>query len=280
MLERFARDKRKRTVIATAERVERRPRLQRDAADSEQPSHPYRPGIPGRRTTQLYGRKPALFRTSPPGCEERPRRTFGERDNRSGEERPQRSYRRETRYGEHSRFEHNDRPRRTYGDSDNRSDEERPRRTFRRQAALRGEHPAGRRGSVRGATDPKAPKAAYGEKRSGKFDDRKRALGKGASSPQGHRGPHLDKRSRKGADKPVSYPKYDPAVQTGEMRLNRFIAQSGICSRREADDFILAGVVSVNGKIVTELGTKVLPDRRGALSTTNPSAARRRSTWC
>ena len=43
------------------------------------------------------------------------------------------------------------------------------------------------------------------------------------------------------------------------MRLNRFIAQSGICSRREADDFITAGVVSVNGKIVTELGTKVLP---------------------
>ena len=42
VLERFARDKRKRTVIATAERVERRPRLQRDAADSEQPSHSFR----------------------------------------------------------------------------------------------------------------------------------------------------------------------------------------------------------------------------------------------
>ena len=43
------------------------------------------------------------------------------------------------------------------------------------------------------------------------------------------------------------------------MRLNRFLAQSGICSRREADDFITAGLVSVNGKIVTELGTKVMP---------------------
>ena len=43
MLERFGRDKRKRTVIATAERVERRPRLQRDAADSEQPSFENRP---------------------------------------------------------------------------------------------------------------------------------------------------------------------------------------------------------------------------------------------
>ena len=43
------------------------------------------------------------------------------------------------------------------------------------------------------------------------------------------------------------------------MRLNRFLAQSGLCSRREADDFITAGLVTVNGQIVTQLGTKVLP---------------------
>ena len=42
------------------------------------------------------------------------------------------------------------------------------------------------------------------------------------------------------------------------IRLNRFLANAGVCSRREADDFIAAGVVSVNGKVVTELGTKVL----------------------
>ena len=42
-----------------------------------------------------------------------------------------------------------------------------------------------------------------------------------------------------------------------EVRLNKFIANSGVCSRREADNLILAGVVTVNGKIVTELGTKV-----------------------
>ena len=42
-----------------------------------------------------------------------------------------------------------------------------------------------------------------------------------------------------------------------EVRLNKFIANSGICSRREADNFILAGVVTVNGEVVTELGTKV-----------------------
>ena len=56
-----------------------------------------------------------------------------------------------------------------------------------------------------------------------------------------------------------SYPKYNPNKVTGEIRLNRFVAQSGLCSRREADDFITAGLVSVNGVIVTELGTKVKP---------------------
>lgn len=41
------------------------------------------------------------------------------------------------------------------------------------------------------------------------------------------------------------------------IRLNKFLANAGICSRREADEFITAGVVSVNGVVVTELGTKV-----------------------
>lgn len=43
------------------------------------------------------------------------------------------------------------------------------------------------------------------------------------------------------------------------VRLNKYIANSGICSRREADDYIVAGLVSVNGVTVTELGTKVYP---------------------
>lgn len=41
------------------------------------------------------------------------------------------------------------------------------------------------------------------------------------------------------------------------IRLNKFLANAGVCSRREADEFITAGVVSVNGQVVTELGTKV-----------------------
>ena len=42
------------------------------------------------------------------------------------------------------------------------------------------------------------------------------------------------------------------------IRLNKFLANAGVCSRREADEFIQAGVVTVNGEVVTELGTKVL----------------------
>ena len=47
-----------------------------------------------------------------------------------------------------------------------------------------------------------------------------------------------------------------PAFQE-EVRLNKFIANSGVCSRREADTLIQAGVVTVNGEVVTELGVKV-----------------------
>lgn len=53
----------------------------------------------------------------------------------------------------------------------------------------------------------------------------------------------------------------DPTVPAGGglIRLNKYLSNAGICSRREADTFISAGVVSVNGKIITELGYKVSP---------------------
>ena len=46
---------------------------------------------------------------------------------------------------------------------------------------------------------------------------------------------------------------------TKPVRLNKFLANAGICSRREADDFIQAGVITVNGQVVDSLGVKVLP---------------------
>ncbi|NCA74882.1 MAG: rRNA pseudouridine synthase [Alphaproteobacteria bacterium] len=63
--------------------------------------------------------------------------------------------------------------------------------------------------------------------------------------------------------------KFQKSVRSGQgrgepdkIRLNKFISNSGVCSRREADTLIQAGAVSVNGKIVTELGTKVNPSDR------------------
>ena len=47
--------------------------------------------------------------------------------------------------------------------------------------------------------------------------------------------------------------------ERGPIRLNKYISNSGICSRREADDLIVAGAIKVNGVVVTELGTKVMP---------------------
>ncbi len=85
---------------------------------------------------------------------------------------------------------------------------------------------------------------------------------KSESFNKGGRKPIGKSEGFKGKGKPAaerSYPKYNPNKVTGEIRLNRFVAQSGLCSRREADDFIAAGLVSVNGVIVTELGTKVWP---------------------
>lgn len=56
-----------------------------------------------------------------------------------------------------------------------------------------------------------------------------------------------------------SYDKTQFVDYSKPMRLNRFLANAGVCSRREADSFIQAGVVSVNGQIITELGTRVVP---------------------
>ena len=248
VLSRFGRDKRQRTVTATAERVERRPRLQRDAADSEQPSSE------GPRERASYN--PHFTADNRPAFD-KPRRQFGDKpaygERKSGDkpryehrdgDKPRRQFGDKPAYGERKsgdkpRYEHRDgdKPRRQYGDKPaygERKFGDKPRYEHRD-----GDKPRRQYGD----------KPAYGERKFGdkKFGDRK--FGDKPYKP----GP------RKHDDKPASYPKFTPEKQVGEMRLNRFLAQSGLCSRREADDFITAGLVTVNGQIVTQLGTKVLP---------------------
>jgi 23S rRNA pseudouridine2605 synthase len=71
------------------------------------------------------------------------------------------------------------------------------------------------------------------------------------------------KEKYKRARKPFK-PKINPAItdddKPGLIRLNKFIANAGISSRREADKLIQSGVIKVNGKVVTDLGVKISPD--------------------
>ncbi|MEQ2965941.1 pseudouridine synthase [Alistipes onderdonkii] len=248
VLSRFGRDKRQRTVTATAERVERRPRLQRDAADSEQPSSEGPRGRASYNPHFTADNRPAF---------DKPRRQFGDKPAYG-----------ERKSGDKPRYEHRDgdKPRRQFGDKPaygerksgdkpryEHRDGDKPRRQFGDKPAY-GERKFGDkpRYEHRDGDKPRrqyGDKPAYGERKFGdkKYGDRK--FGDKPYKP----GP------RKHDDKPASYPKFTPEKQVGEMRLNRFLAQSGLCSRREADDFITAGLVTVNGQIVTQLGTKVLP---------------------
>ena len=259
VLSRFGRDKRQRTVTATAERVERRPRLQRDAADSEQPSSEGPRGRASYNPHFTADNRPAF---------DKPRRQFGDKpaygERKSGDkpryehrdgDKPRRQFGDKPAYGERKsgdkpRYEHRDgdKPRRQYGDKPAYGE-----RKFGDKPAY-GERKFGDkpRYEHRDGDKPRrqyGDKPAYGERKFGdkKYGDRK--FGDKPYKP----GP------RKHDDKPASYPKFTPEKQVGEMRLNRFLAQSGLCSRREADDFITAGLVTVNGQIVTQLGTKVLP---------------------
>jgi 23S rRNA pseudouridine2605 synthase len=66
-------------------------------------------------------------------------------------------------------------------------------------------------------------------------------------------------RKGKGPRKSFSDTTEEAPLQDKKIRLNKFIANSGVCSRREADELITMGLISVNGKTITELGYKVNP---------------------
>ncbi len=91
----------------------------------------------------------------------------------------------------------------------------------------------------------------YNNNRQGGYNNR-RPGGSGMFRQQGAYNPNA-KYSQK---KQIEYKEFleDP---NAPIRLNKFLANAGVCSRREADEFIQAGVVKVNGEVVTELGTKV-----------------------
>lgn len=83
--------------------------------------------------------------------------------------------------------------------------------------------------------------------------------GKGKGKPSGRGSGNKRFTSYARGNAPINKsntPKKNPP-KTDEIRLNKYIANSGVCSRREADVHIATGLVSVNGKVITEMGYKV-----------------------
>ena len=109
---------------------------------------------------------------------------------------------------------------------------------------------------------PSYGKPSYGQKPYGKKPYGQKPYGKApyGQKPQFGKRPRTadyDPNAKYSMKKRIEYREvnYDP---NEPVRLNKFLANAGVCSRREADEFIQAGVVTVNGQVVTELGTKIL----------------------
>lgn len=222
---RFARDKRQR--INSSERVERSPRQRREGDNEGQ--REYRPRVAKTEKRSSYNPHFTSDNRLRPEYETTRREERGERTERSFNR---------TERTERGGFKRTERTERNERGGFNRT--ERGERNFNR--------------SERTERGERTERYSRDTERTPKGGSRSQSAERTSQRSGAKRG-YAPKRD----EKPRSYPKYNPNRGNGEIRLNRFISQSGVCSRREADDFILAGVVTVNGQVVTELGTKILP---------------------
>ena len=179
---------------------------------------------------------------------ERPQRSYGDR---SYGDRPQRpSYNREG----------GDRPYRPRFNNNNEGGE-RPQRPYNREGGSydRPQRPSYNR---EGGDRPYRPRFNIGEgggyrsnNGGGGYRPRYNNDRQGGYRPRPRTGDY-DPNAKYSVKKQIEYK--EQFVDPNEpIRLNKFLANAGVCSRREADEFITAGVVSVNGEVVTELGTKI-----------------------
>ena len=128
-----------------------------------------------------------------------------------------------------------------------------------------GQQRGGGYGQQRGGGYGQQSRGGYGQQRGGGYGQQ-RGGGYGQQRGGYNNKPHggyrqhsadYDPNAKYSMKKRIEYKEqnFDP---NEPVRLNKFLANAGVCSRREADEFIQAGVVTVNGAVVTELGTKVL----------------------
>jgi 23S rRNA pseudouridine2605 synthase len=93
-----------------------------------------------------------------------------------------------------------------------------------------------------------------------RFENPYKKRGNDGEDSHGESRPYRNNSRTEGSDRPSYNKQGDAGYQRRdfkEIRLNRFISNAGVCSRRDADDLILKGEIKVNGKVVTELGFKV-----------------------
>ena len=126
----------------------------------------------------------------------------------------------------------------------------------RQQRGGYGQQRGGGYGQPRGGYG-RQPRGGYGQQRGGGYGQPR---GGYQQKPRGGYRQHsadYDPNAKYSLKKRIEYKEenYDP---NEPVRLNKFLANAGVCSRREADEFIQAGVVTVNGQVVTELGTKIM----------------------
>ena len=188
--------------------------------------------------------------------EDRPRRRFNDDEDRprrrfNDEDRPRRRFN-DDEDRPRRRFNDEDRPRRRFND-----DEDRPRRRFNDEDRPRSrrfndeDRPRGDRRRFNDGDD--RPRRRFNDEdrpRSRRFNDEDRPRRRFNDDEERPR------QGRKGYVREKD-PLYDRPKATGEIRLNKYLADCGICSRREADDLIKAGCVEVNGEVITTMGYKV-----------------------
>jgi len=229
----------------------------KSSGDGEKRSYTKRDSTSEDRPRRSFGdgeRKPFVKREDGKYESSGPRKSYGDGEKRSytkresTSDRPSRSFgdgeRKPFAKREDGKYE-SSAPRKSYGDGEKRSytkregsSEDRPRTSFgdgERKPFVKRE-----------GTDSDRPRKPYGEKRD--FDK--------PYETKLSKSERVVEKSKKAGPSKTSTQKN---VSDDAVRLNRYVANSGVCSRREADVLIATGVVTVNGKIVTEMGYKVNP---------------------
>ncbi len=217
-----------------------------------------------------YGRRPHFTSNNEGG--ERPQRSYSSRYNNNngegGEQRPYRprfnngdqqgegGYRPQRSYGNRPSYDNNGGERSSYNPNFNNN--ARPRRSYNSRYNNNNNGEGGEQRSYR----PRFNNAQQGEggfrSQRPRFNNGGQQGGYNRQQGGGYRPRTADynPNAKYSMKKQIEYK--DILTDPDEpIRLNKFLANAGICSRREADEFITAGVVSVNGVVVTELGTKV-----------------------